>query len=126
MSPAVDKQSIGDQIARLLGKQHPMEAPKRRRARRRAALAQTFTRFLAHKPIGPEGEIGKVGAQWRRELASWQQRFADARADASTLRLGRRAWKAERAAKRRSEVRAMRKVKRKLGACPAQSREAHG
>lgn len=81
-----------------------------RRARRRV-ISLSFTRLLAHKPIGIEA-AGVLGAEWRKELAGFQRRWDAAGKD--TFRAGRRAakraarlayrrkvkaWKAARAAK---------------------------
>lgn len=96
------KQTVGDQISRLLAPRLPQESRKRKRARRRAAIRSGFFRFLCHWPID---EVGQIGSEWRHNLASWMQRFADAREDEGTVRLDRRAKKAEALKAKRERIR---------------------
>lgn len=90
----------------------PVEGPKpaRLKSRRHRYLLQfSFTRFLARKPIGA-GSVGVEGAAWRRGLEAYQRRWAEARANSATVRLGRRAQKASSRAAKKRRAAAMRRL----------------
>lgn len=48
------------------------------RRAKRAVLNESFTRLLAHKPIG-WGAVGEPGKRWRRSMDAWIARVAEAR-----------------------------------------------
>jgi hypothetical protein len=56
-----------------------------RRRLRRQVIARSFTRFLAHRPIG-YAALGPQGAAWRKGLAGWHAGWAKAFAAGSTYR----------------------------------------
>ena len=101
-----------------------MQGPGKRlraiRARRRARLAVSFTRVLAHRPMfsapygkaredNPRDEAQLEAADhWQRAIVSWRDKWAAARKDSATLRLGRRAKKAHLARLKAERVQAQR------------------
>ena len=74
-----------------------------RRKLRARAIARSFTRFYAHKPMVllGSGETARnvqldARAEWDDGMKSWGDGWAKAREDSITVRSGRRAAKAER------------------------------
>lgn len=107
MSTEIKRRTIVDDLRDAYEAMTPSEKMKSRRA----ALRQSWTRFLARKPIGPES-AGPLGAKWRVGMESWVEGWAASRAASTTVRRGRRAEKQAHHDKRAREVRAMRKLRR--------------
>lgn len=82
-----------------------------RRARRRHILG-SFTRLLAHKPMG----VGPEASAWRAIMAKYAAHWQERAASSRTVRLGRRAQKRSARLYRRREVAIMRRAKREARA----------